>query len=91
MCGVTGMESQMTQHVERKSAALRQQSLFDSNTFALSSEHIFEADILPKVHPVHYVRAKVSVKRYLQSQNYKFASEVDLGGRLSEIRKRSFQ
>lgn len=84
MCGVTGMESQMAQHVDnvlvvhQAPRLLGNRVSFNNNTFAISSEHIFGAESLPKGHPVRCVLAKVSVKGFLQSQNYKFASEVDV-------------
>jgi hypothetical protein len=60
MCGVTGMESPMAEHINAVILAdPAPESLMgrppDINTYCLTSQHIFSAASLPAGHPAHSI------------------------------------
>jgi hypothetical protein len=81
MCGVTGMESLMAEHIQAVVMADPvPQSLMgrrpDTNTHCLISQHIISAASLPAGHPVRVLLAAATVEGYLRCDNYKLSKEA---------------
>lgn len=78
MCGVTGMETLMAEHIKAIIIANPAPSSgkSDTNTYCLTSRHIVSAASLPDGHPVRSLLAAAAVKRYLRDDNHKFLKEI---------------
>jgi hypothetical protein len=85
MCGVTGMESQMAEHIKAIIIAnpapvdwkFQRGRNPDTNVFCLTSQHIISAALLPEGHPVRYILAAAAVEGYLRREgDYKFLKET---------------
>lgn len=76
---IAGLETEMAQYIKDIIVANpdHQTSFLgphvDTNTFWLTSDHIFSAVVLPQEHPVRRIIAAASVSGYLQSGEHKFA------------------
>jgi hypothetical protein len=77
MCGVTGMESLMAEHIKAIIIAnptpdglmFQNNRHSDTNTYCLTSQHIISAALLPEGHPVRCIFAAAAVEGYLQQEN----------------------
>jgi hypothetical protein len=84
MCGVTGMETLMAEHIKAIILAhpAPEQNHFeqgrdpDTNTYWLASHHITSAALLPDGHPIRKVLATAAVERYIRRHKHKFLSEI---------------
>ena len=85
MCGVTGMESQMAEHIKAIIVAnpapenweFQRHRDPDTNTFCLTSQHITSAALLPEGHPVRCILAAAAVEGYLRHEDgHKFLKET---------------
>jgi len=84
MCGVTGMESLIAEHIKTiildnpapENTTFEKRRIPDTNTYCLTSEHITSAAHLPEWHPVRGVLASASVEGYLRQDSYKFGKEL---------------
>lgn len=78
MCGVTGMETLMAEHIKAIIIANPAPSprKSDTNTYYLTSKHIISAASLPEEHPVRSILAAAAVKGYLRDDNYRFQKET---------------
>lgn len=84
MCGITGMESLMAEHI--KAIVLANPSpegwkwekgrAPDTNTRCLTSQHITSAAALPEGHPVRAILAMAAVEGCLRQHNYQFESDT---------------
>ena len=79
MCGVTGMESMLAEHIKEVIIANPKPNGYhgdsDRYTHYLTSQHIISAASLPQGHPVRSLFATAAVQGYLQHDNYKFLRE----------------
>jgi hypothetical protein len=85
MCGVTGMESLMAEHIKAIIIAnstpdgwkFQNHRHPDTNAYCLTSQHIISAALLPEGHPVRYIFAAAAVEGYLrQETGHKFLKEI---------------
>jgi len=77
MCGVTGMETLMAEHIKAIIIANPAPGLKSyTNTYCLTSKHIVSAASLPEEHPVRSILAAAAVKGYLRDDNYRFLKET---------------
>jgi hypothetical protein len=84
MCGVTGMESLMAEHIKAiilanpapECSDFRNWRDPDTNTFCLTSHHIISAALLPEGHPVRSILATAVVKGYLRHEQHNFLKET---------------
>lgn len=78
MCGVTGMETLMAEHIRAIIIANPAPGPrgSDTNTYCLISKHIISAASLPEEHPVRSILAATAVKAYLLDDNYRFQKET---------------
>jgi hypothetical protein len=78
MCGVTGMETPMAEHIRAIIIANPAPSSgkSDTNTYCLTSKHIVSAASLPEEHPVRSLLAAAAVEGYLRDDNYRFLKET---------------
>ena len=69
MCGVTGMETLIAEHIK---------AIIIANTshHSIISKHIVSAASLPEEHPVRSLLAAAAVEGYLQHDNHKFLKEI---------------
>lgn len=81
MCGVTGMETLMAEHIKatiinnpppHSTASSRAP---DTNTCHLTSRHIISGMHLPEGHPVRRLLVAAAVEGYLREDNHKFLKE----------------
>lgn len=79
MLGVTGMESQMAEHIKAliNGSSAPYDYGFDSNTYLINSDLIASAVRLPHGHPVRKTLAAASVREYLKGNEHRFATEVE--------------
>lgn len=81
MCGVTGMETLMAEHIKAIIIANPPphgeggKGDPDAHTYCLTSQNIISAAFLPKGHPVRAMLAMASVEGYLRHDNHKFLRE----------------
>lgn len=85
MCGVTGMESQMAEHIKAiivanpapENPGCQKYRDPDTNTFCLTSQHLISAMLLPEGHPVRCILAAAAVEGFLRRGNdFKFWKEI---------------
>jgi hypothetical protein len=84
MCGVTGMESLIAEHIKAILLAnpapgnwrLDMGRTPDTNTHCLTSQHIISAVSLPEGHSVRGILAAAAVEGYLREDNCKFLKET---------------
>ena len=69
MCGVTGMETLMAEHIKAIIIA-------NTSRHCLISRHIVSAASLPEEHPVRSLLAAAAVKGYLRGDDHEFLKEV---------------
>ena len=77
MCGVTGMETLMAEHIKAIIMAPAPGSRRpDTNTHRLTSKHIISAASLPEEHPVRSMLAAAAVREYFRDDNHMFLKET---------------
>lgn len=82
MCGVTGVETLMAEHIKAIIIANPAPGSHlgrrepDTNTYCLTSKHIISAASLPEEHPVRSMLAAAAVEGYLRDDNHKFLKET---------------
>lgn len=84
MCGVTGMESLMAEHIKVVIIAnpapanrqFEQDRDPDTITYSLTSQHIISAAFLSRGHPVRCLLATAAVEGYLRHNDHKFLKET---------------
>jgi hypothetical protein len=84
MCGVTGMETLMAEHIKAiilsnpapESTQFGHSRDPDTNTYSLTGQHITSASFLPGGHPIRKVVAAAAVEGYLRHDKHKFLEEI---------------
>lgn len=84
MCGVTGMETLMAEHIKAIILAnpAPQNKNFDkgrdpdTNTYVLAGQHITSAALLPDGHPIRKALAIAAVEGYIRRDKHKFLKEM---------------
>ncbi|KAH6717800.1 hypothetical protein BKA61DRAFT_653312 [Leptodontidium sp. MPI-SDFR-AT-0119] len=82
MCGVTGMEIVMAEHIKAILLAnpapegIQGRRDVNTNTYCLMGQHMTSAFLLPDGHPVRKVLAIAAVEGYIRLNHYKFLKEI---------------
>ncbi|PQE15064.1 BTB POZ fold protein [Rutstroemia sp. NJR-2017a BVV2] len=84
MCEVTGMETQMAEHIKNiilanpppEDKSISKGRHPDTNTFCIVGQHITSANLLPRGHPVRKILVIAAVEGYIRRNKHKFLKEI---------------